>query len=74
MEYEDTSNNEFRPISVIIEVMEMKPLESFKIYFMERETKIEEAELEEKEKLKTQLIEILKKVKELGIKLEDIIK
>uniref|UniRef100_A0A7V4JRE0 Uncharacterized protein n=1 Tax=Thermodesulfobacterium geofontis TaxID=1295609 RepID=A0A7V4JRE0_9BACT len=74
LEYEDTSNNEFRPISVIIEVMEMKPLESFKIYFMERETKIEEAELEEKEKLKTQLIEILKKVKELGIKLEDIIK
>jgi hypothetical protein len=74
IEYEDAPNNEFKPISVTIEVMEMKPLESFKIYFMEKETKIEETEIEEKEKLKIQLLEMLKKAKDLGIKLDDVIK
>ena len=67
LEYETSPNNEFKPRSVMVEVMEMKPLESFKISFIGRE-----AEVEEREKLKAQLTEILKKAKELGIKLEDL--
>ena len=41
---------------------------------MEKETKIEETEIEEKEKLKIQLLEMLKKAKDLGIKLDDVMK
>ncbi len=67
LEYETSPNNEFKPRSVMVEVMEMKPLESFKISFIGRE-----AEVEEREKLKAQLTEILKKAKELGIRLEDL--
>jgi|YelNatPaOPRAMG01_1025707.scaffolds.fasta_scaffold00829_15 hypothetical protein len=67
LEYETSPNNEFKPRSVMVEVMEMKPLETFKISFIERG-----AEVEEKEKLKAQLTEMLRKARELGIKLEDL--
>jgi hypothetical protein len=67
LEYEASPNNEFKPISVTVEVMEMRPLESFKISFRGRE-----AEVEEKEKLKAQLTEMLKKARALGIRPEDL--
>lgn len=68
LEYELGPNNEFKPISVAVEVMEMKLLESFKISFKEEEVKEEE-----REKLKIQLAEMLRKAKELGISPENLI-
>ncbi|MEM2238735.1 MAG: hypothetical protein QXL27_00275 [Candidatus Bathyarchaeia archaeon] len=66
LEYEASPNNEFKPISVAVEVMEMKPVESFKISFRE-------GAVEEREKLKAQLAEILRKARELGISPENLI-
>lgn len=70
LEYEASSNNEFKPISIAVEVMEMKPVESFKILLREGEVKAVE---EEREKLKAQLAEILRKARELGISPENLI-
>ncbi|MEM2848820.1 MAG: hypothetical protein QXI36_00920 [Candidatus Bathyarchaeia archaeon] len=68
LEYEADPNNEFKPISVTVEVMEMKPIESFKVSLREEVT-----EAEEREKFKAQLVEMLRKARELGITPENLI-
>ncbi|MFN3621909.1 MAG: hypothetical protein ACK4TI_03375 [Nitrososphaerales archaeon] len=68
LEYEADPNNEFKPISVAVEVMEMKPIESFKVSLRE-----EAIEAEEREKFKAQLVEMLRKARELGITPENLI-
>jgi len=68
LEYEVGLNNEFKPISATIELMEIKPIESFKIQFKEMEKE------EGKEAIKAQLLELLKKARELGITPEDLMK
>lgn len=68
LEYEVDPNNEFKPISVTVEVMEMKPIESFKVSLREETT-----EVEEREKFKAQLVEMLRKARELGITPENLI-
>jgi hypothetical protein len=68
LEYEVDQKGLFKPISATIEVLELKPVETFKTYF------IEETKLEEIEKLKTALSELLKKAKELGVSIEELTK
>jgi len=65
--YETGPRGEFKPLSATVELMEIKPLETFTIFVSE-----EVAKEEEKKKLKTELEELLKKAKELGISLEEL--
>lgn len=66
LRYETGPKGEFKPMSATVELMEMKPVDTFTVYFAP-----EEAE-GEKEKIKKQLGELLKKAKELGISLEEL--
>ncbi|MEM1566496.1 MAG: hypothetical protein QW510_05380 [Candidatus Bathyarchaeia archaeon] len=76
LEYEKGANNEFTPLRVTVELMEIKPLDAFTIELKAgeqlEERKVEEKE--EKEALKTQLSQLLKKAQELGISIEELIK
>lgn len=76
LEYEKGANNEFKPLKVTVELMEIKPLEAFTIELKAEERlgerKVEEKE--EKEALKAQLSQLLKKAQELGISVEELIK
>jgi len=71
LEYQVGPNGEFIPVSVTVELMEIKPYDVVKIY-MKEEEKIEEEK--EKEKLKAQIAELLKKAQELGLSPENLIK
>ena len=61
--YEVGSNGEFKPLSATVELMEIKPLETFTVYLSKEE---------EKKRLKTELEELMKKAKELGISIEEL--
>lgn len=61
--YETGPRGEFRPLSATVELMEIRPLETFTIFTSKEE---------EKKKLKTELEELLKKARELGISLEEL--
>ncbi|MEM3104972.1 MAG: hypothetical protein QXD69_05675, partial [Candidatus Bathyarchaeia archaeon] len=61
--YETGPRGEFKPLSATVELMEIRPLETF-IIFTSKE--------EEKKKLKTELEELLKRARELGISLEEL--
>jgi hypothetical protein len=61
--YEKGSRGEFHPLSVTVELMEIKPLETFTIYTSKEE---------EKKRLKIELEELIKKAKELGISIEEL--
>jgi len=61
--YETGPKGEFRPLSATIEIMEVRPLETFTIFLSKEE---------EKRKLKAELEELVKKAKELGISLKDL--
>lgn len=61
--YEKGSHGEFHPSSVTVELMEIKPLETFTIYASKEE---------EKKRLKIELEELMKKAKELGISIEEL--
>jgi hypothetical protein len=61
--YEKGPRGEFQPSSVTVELMEIKPLETFTIYASKEE---------EKKRLKIELEELIKKAKELGISIEEI--
>jgi hypothetical protein len=65
--YETGPRGEFKPLSAIVELMEIKPLETFTIFVSE-----EIAKEEEKRKLKTELEELIRKARELGISLEEL--
>ncbi|MBS7606636.1 hypothetical protein KEJ14_02190 [Candidatus Bathyarchaeota archaeon] len=61
--YETGPKGEFKPLSATIEIMEVRPLETFTIFLSKEE---------EKRKLKAELEELVKKAKELGISLKDL--
>jgi len=71
LEYQVGPNGEFIPVSVTVELMEIKPYDVVKIY-MKEEEKIEEEK--EREKLKAQIAELLKRAQELGLSPENLIK
>ncbi|MEM1547110.1 MAG: hypothetical protein QXP91_11735 [Candidatus Methanomethylicia archaeon] len=62
--YEVGPHGEFKPLSVTVELMEIKPIETFTVSTYSSE--------EEKKKLKAELERIVKKAKELGISLKDL--
>jgi DNA-binding transcriptional regulator YhcF (GntR family) len=64
--YELGEKGEFKPISAVIEVIELKPVKTITVPAFEKTIE------EEKERLKAQLAEMLKKAKELGISLEEL--
>ncbi|MEM2740234.1 MAG: hypothetical protein QXQ29_05495, partial [Candidatus Bathyarchaeia archaeon] len=66
LEYEADPRELFKPISATVEILELKPVETFKTYF------IEETKLKEVEELKTMLSELLKKARELGVSIEEL--
>ncbi|MEM4461684.1 MAG: hypothetical protein QW695_02270 [Candidatus Bathyarchaeia archaeon] len=68
LEYEADSKGLFKPISATVEVLELKPVETFKTYFLE------ETKLKEVEQLKTMFSELLKKARELGVSIEELAK
>jgi len=68
LEYEADPKGLFKPISATVEVLELKPVETFKTYFLE------ETKLKEVEQLKTMLSELLKKARELGVSIEELAK
>ncbi len=72
LEYQVGPNGEFIPVSVTVELMEIKPYDVIKVY-MKEEAK-EEGKEEEKEKLKAQIAELLKRAQELGLTLENLTK
>lgn len=72
LEYQVGPNGEFIPMSVTVELMEIKPYDVVKVY-MREEAKVEEKE-REKEKLKAQIAELLKRAQELGLSPENLIK
>ncbi|MBS7635301.1 hypothetical protein KEJ34_07470 [Candidatus Bathyarchaeota archaeon] len=61
--YEKGPRGEFKPFSATVELMEIKTLETFTIYTSKEE---------EKKRLKTELEELIKKAKELGISIEEL--
>lgn len=61
--YEVGPRGEFKPLSATIELMEIKSLETFTVFASKEE---------ERKKLKTELEELLKKAKELGISLKEL--
>ncbi|MEM2913416.1 MAG: hypothetical protein QXR06_03625 [Candidatus Bathyarchaeia archaeon] len=61
--YEKGPSGEIKPFSATVELMEIKPLETFTIYTSKEE---------EKKRLKTELEELMKKAKELGISIEEL--
>jgi len=61
--YETGPRGEFKPLSATIELMEIRPLETFTVFASKEE---------EKKKLKAELEELLKKAKELGISLKEL--
>ncbi|MCS7112755.1 MAG: hypothetical protein RMJ00_01615 [Nitrososphaerota archaeon] len=66
LEYEVDPKGLFKPISATVEILELKPVETFRTYF------IEETKLREVEELKAMLSEILKKARELGVSIEEL--
>ena len=70
LRYETGPKGEFKPISATVELMEIKPVETFTVQFAPGGEA--PASEEEKERLKAQLAELLKKAKELGISLEEL--
>jgi len=69
LRYETGPKGEFKPNSAVVELMEIKNVDTFTISF-EPEVKSEE----EKTQLKAQLMQLLKKAKELGIDVEELSK
>ncbi len=63
IDYEKGPRGEFKPFSATIELMEIKPLETFTIYASKEE---------EKKRLKIELEELMRKAKELGISIEEL--
>ncbi|MEM1586188.1 MAG: hypothetical protein QXX99_03080 [Candidatus Bathyarchaeia archaeon] len=61
--YESGPHGEFIPLSVTLELMEIRTVETFTVYL---------AKEEEKRKLKTDFEELVKKAKELGMSLEEL--
>ncbi|MEM1550663.1 MAG: hypothetical protein QXX56_00830 [Candidatus Bathyarchaeia archaeon] len=61
--YESSPRGEFIPLSVTLELMEIKPIETLTIYLSKDE---------EKKKLKADLEEMIKRAKELGMSLEEL--
>ncbi|MEM1544176.1 MAG: hypothetical protein QW600_00715 [Candidatus Bathyarchaeia archaeon] len=61
--YDVGPRGEFKPLSATIELMEIKPLETFTVFASKEE---------EKKKLKSELEELLRKAKELGISLKEL--
>jgi hypothetical protein len=70
IKYETGPKGEFKPISATLEIMSMTPIKTIVISPSEQETPKEE----EKEKLMKQFEEMLKKAKELGIDVKELIK
>jgi hypothetical protein len=64
LSYEEGPKGEFVPLSVKMEIFELAPKETINISFSERAAEIE------REKIKAQYSELLKKAQELGIQLE----
>ncbi len=64
LSYEEGPKGEFVPLSVKMEIFELVPKETINISFSERAAEIE------REKIKSQYSELLKKARELGIQLE----
>jgi len=73
LDYQVGPNGEFIPMSVTVELMEIKPYDVVKIY-MRKEAEVEEEKEKEKEKLKAQIAELLKRAQELGLSPENLIK
>lgn len=61
--YESGSRGEFIPLSVTLEIMEIKPVETLTIYLSKDE---------EKKRLKADLEELIKRARELGINMEEL--
>jgi hypothetical protein len=64
LNYDEGPRGEFVPLSVKMEIFELVPKESINISFSERAAEVE------KEKIKSQYSELLRKAQELGIQLE----
>ncbi|MBS7660246.1 MAG: hypothetical protein QXY73_02555 [Candidatus Bathyarchaeia archaeon] len=67
IEYEVGPNQEFKPISAHVEVFEMKSIDSFKV-------PAPGVEPEEKAKLTAELEALIRKAKESGLSLEELLK
>lgn len=65
--YETGPQNEFKPLSATLEIMSMEPIKTITISTTSEIT-------QEREQLKKQLEEILKRAKDLGIDLKEIVK
>lgn len=61
--YESGPRGEFIPLSATVELMEIKPLETFIVYLSKEE---------EIKKIKADLAELVKRAKELGASLEEL--
>ncbi|MEM1515850.1 MAG: hypothetical protein QXH24_07405 [Candidatus Bathyarchaeia archaeon] len=61
--YESGPRGEFIPLSATLELMEIRPLETLTIYLSKEE---------EKKKIKAEIMELIKRAKELGMSLEEI--
>lgn len=61
--YESGPRGEFIPLSATVELMEIKPLETFTVYLSKEE---------EIKKIKADLAELVKRAKELGASLEEL--
>ncbi len=61
--YESGPRGEFIPLSATVELMEIKPLETFTVYLSKDE---------EIKKIKADLAELVKRAKELGASLEEL--
>ncbi|MBS7648648.1 hypothetical protein KEJ17_03255, partial [Candidatus Bathyarchaeota archaeon] len=61
--YETGPRGEFKPLSATVELMEIRPLETFTIFTSKEE---------ERKKLKAELEELIKKARDLGISLKEL--